>query len=243
MDKISSKNSNSYLYKRWKALVKILAQNIPPLLIGNDLASVFYQQRDWEGEEALFSQVYETKMATLGIGNRSTLATMGNIALVTRYLSNLENAERLNRQALATRENILPPEHLDVLKYLSNLATVLQARNKLEDAESMAETCLRRTLKALDGNHPETFTSMHNLASIYQDRGKYPDALSLYVAARQLKEARPSFGLTHILTLDTISNMGVLFTELGRFSKAQACHTHVHVTRMCLIRRQRTRIP
>jgi tetratricopeptide (TPR) repeat protein len=197
------------------------------LVIENDLASIFYQQGDLEEAEKLFRKTLIAKKRTHGIGNRSTLATMGNLALITRYRGNLAESEALNRQALKVREDILFPGHPDILTNLGNLAAVLQARGKLEEAESVAQKCLENTEKALGTDHPETFTSMHNLASILQDRAKFSDALKLYLKARECKERHPSLGTNHARTMDTISCLAILYTELGMFAEALDCDQRV----------------
>ena len=68
---------------------------------------------------------------------------------------------------------------------------------------------------------------MHNLASILQDRAKFSDALKLYLKARECKERHPSLGTNHALTMDTISCLAILYTELGMFAEALDCDQRV----------------
>lgn len=216
--------SRDLLVKVSEGLASNLGEDHPStLVILNDLASIFYQQGDLEGAEKLFRTTLELKKKVLGLGNRSTLATMGNLALALRYLDKFDDAEGLNRQALRIRNDVLPPDHPDILTNLGNLAATLQARGKLPEAENFGIQCLERTRKILGSIHPETLTSMHNLASIKQDIGRFQDALALYQTCLAGRRRHRDLGPEHRLTLDTVSNMGVLYKDIGMLSEARSC--------------------
>ena len=74
--------------------------------------------------ERLFDEAYLIKQSVLGPNHRSTLATLGNLALVVRYRGDYKKAAELNERALALREEILPTTHPDIYTNLGNLAAV-----------------------------------------------------------------------------------------------------------------------
>jgi tetratricopeptide (TPR) repeat protein len=94
-----------------------------------------------------------------------------------------EQAEELYERALAIREQVLEPEHVDLSRSLDRLATLYQYRGKYEQAAPLFQRALAIREQELGPHHPGTASSLNNLASLYQDQGKYPEAEPLYHCA------------------------------------------------------------
>ena len=76
------------------------------------------------------------------------------------------NAERLLREAAATQEAGLGPDHPDVAGTLNNLAFVCERLNKVEDAERGYRRAHAIAVASLTPGHPFLKTSLSNLPSV-----------------------------------------------------------------------------
>jgi hypothetical protein len=79
---------------------------------------------------------------------------MSNLALVLNSQNKHEEAEEMNRQTLATRENVLGKQHPYTLMSMSNLAMVLNKQGKHEEAEEMIDRRWRRRRRCLGRSIP-----------------------------------------------------------------------------------------
>jgi tetratricopeptide (TPR) repeat protein len=109
-----------------------------------------------------------------------------------------EQAEELYTRALAIREQVLEPEHLDLSRSLNRLATLYQYRGKYPEAEPLYQRALAIYEQQLGPNHPDTATSLNNLALLYRVQGKYAEAESLMQRALAIYEQQ--LGASHPTT-------------------------------------------
>ena len=111
------------------------------------------------------------------------------------YRGDLEQAERLSRQALGILTHALGEEHPDVAAARNNLAGVLERRGKRGEAEILFRKSVEAYVKLLGPDHPYAASARHNLAVIFFRRGDYAAAEQL---ERQVLESlRRSVGEMH----------------------------------------------
>ncbi|KAK4108618.1 hypothetical protein N656DRAFT_684421, partial [Canariomyces notabilis] len=99
-----------------------------------------------------------------------------NVGEGLHQLGKYEDAERMHRQALGLKEEVLGKEHPYTLTSMNNLASVLGRQGKYEEAERIHRQALGLREKVLGKEHPDTLTSMNNLASVLDSQGKYEEA-------------------------------------------------------------------
>ena len=90
-----------------------------------------------------------------------------------RGLKRYGEAEALYRRALAIREKVLGPDHLDVASTLKKLAQLYSDEGRFD----LVETPYLRTLsireKTLAPDHPDVLSALDDLASLYHIQGRY----------------------------------------------------------------------
>ena len=101
-----------------------------------------------------------------GEDHPDTLNSMGNLALLHHNQGNLNEAERLYRDALDKMKKKLGPQHPDTLALMNNLASLLQAQGKLSEAKTLLNSVLERRNKLLGPNHEKTKRSKEKLEKL-----------------------------------------------------------------------------
>ncbi|WAO93126.1 DUF676 domain-containing protein [Fusarium falciforme] len=119
-------------------------------------------------------------------------------------------AERLQRQAINTRTELLGAEHPETLTVMSDLAAALCNQGQWEEAEEL-EVHIMETRKRLHGEeHEQSLDAMNNLAFTIFEQGRLEEAGKLW--SRVLEIRKRALGEDH---LDTILAMNNLATTLG----------------------------
>jgi tetratricopeptide (TPR) repeat protein len=129
------------------------------------------------------------------------------------------DAQQPLERALALREKLLGPEHLDVAQSLNNLAALYHAQGQYAKAESLYQRALAIREKALGPVHPDTAASLTSLAGLYWATGAYGKAEPLYQRALAIYEQ--AFGPDHPYTAASLSNLAVLYRAMGAYGKAE----------------------
>ena len=109
-----------------------------------------------------------------------------------------ERAEKINRESLEGRVQVLGNKHEDTLSSLGELATVLWYQGKYKIAESMNRRALSGSKKVLGVDHPDTLTSVYCLDLYYQKK-EYGLACNLY--HRACEGCKVSLGHNHPTTV------------------------------------------
>jgi tetratricopeptide (TPR) repeat protein len=131
-----------------------------------------------------------------------------------------EQAEELVTQAVAIRESVLEPEHVDLSSSLDQLATIYQHRGRYEQAEPLFQRALAIREKTLGPDHPHIANTLHNLASLNRDQGNYKQAEPLYQRALAIFEK--TLGPEHPGTATTLYGMAYLSQKQGRNEQAES---------------------
>ncbi len=130
-----------------------------------------------------------------------------------------EQAEPLFQQALAIKEQVLGPDHLDTATSLNNLVWLYFRQDKYEQAEPLCQRALAIREKALGPEHPDTASTLYQLAMLYQDQGKYEQAEPLYQRALAIREK--ALGPEHPDTASTLHELARLYQHQGKYEQAE----------------------
>ncbi|KAI3326449.1 kinesin light chain 1 [Xylariaceae sp. AK1471] len=142
-----------------------------------------------------------------------------NIAESCLILVKYSEAERLYRQTLRLREEVLGREHPSTLSSMNNLAMVLRSQGKYEEAEKMHRQTLNLREEVLGREHPFTLNSMNNLALILEKKGKYEEAEKIHRQTLNLREE--VLGREHPFTLTSMNGLAVVLDSQGKYEEAE----------------------
>jgi eukaryotic-like serine/threonine-protein kinase len=155
----------------------------------------------------------------LGMSEAEVAGAQGALGTVLYFQRNLEEAERVSRQALKRLERLLPPDHPHVLTARNNLALILGDLDKLEEAEAIYRDLLSFRRQQLASHHPELATLLLNMGLVLKRQNRFAEAEAAYTEAveieRQLQRAR------HSSLPALLSELGEVLLSLGRLGPAE----------------------
>jgi tetratricopeptide (TPR) repeat protein len=138
-------------------------------------------------------------------------------------------AEPLLQRALAIRERVLGPEHLDTATSLNNLAGLYWSQRQYAQAEPLYQRALTIDEKVYGPDHPDVATDLNNLARLYQDQGKYEQAEPLYQRALAICER--VLGPDHPDTAQSLNNLARLYQAQGKYEQAEPLYQRARAIR------------
>lgn len=133
-----------------------------------------------------------------------------------RFNEALANA----RRALAIREQILGPEHLDTADSLNYLGVVLWELGKPAEARPLLERALAIRREKLEPDHPNLAESLGNLGAVLLALGEIQNATPLLEQAAQ--RWAQAFGCAHPETLRSLTNLAFAIQAGGDLEKAKS---------------------
>ena len=134
----------------------------------------------------LMEDVLEQRRETLGKEQPFTLMAMCNLAWVKHAMNEMEEAERLLREAMPIAERNLGKDHAGITSARLRLAQVLTGRRRYNEAEEIFKYILEPQRYAasarqeghVKGDHPERILAMFCFVEFYEQQDKIEDAIS-----------------------------------------------------------------
>ena len=146
-------------------------------------------------------------------------AAVNNLGLLLTVRGLYEDAEPIQREALALSTRVRGANHPLTAQVTQNLAQVRQFRGDLDEAESLYRQALGAKRTALGDLHPSVTISMNNLGNfLVTSRGKAAEADSLFRMAIALD--RKLFGDRHGFVAAGLHNLSGSERLQGRFAEA-----------------------
>ncbi len=152
-------------------------------------------------------------------GHPDIANSLNNLAQAVFAQGRYEEAEGLQREALAVRRQALPAGHPDIATSLSNLANVVRAQGRYEEAERLYKEALEMLRQALPAGHPAIAASVSNLAGVVSDQGRYGEAEGLRREALEIY--RQALHLGHPDIAASVSNLATVVFAQGRYGEAE----------------------
>jgi serine/threonine-protein kinase len=146
--------------------------------------------------------------ATLRVAHADALMETGRFA----------EGEAEYRRALAIREKLLPPAHLDRALAMQRLGAALAVQKRPAEARPLLEQANAAIEKALPPLRREAIDGVRYLAMVEDDAGNHARALELRrdVLARRTKV----LGAAHIIVLDARADVARNLSDLGDYAGA-----------------------
>lgn len=202
--------------------------------IWTDLVWISGFQRKRFDEARRWARMAEASLARLGgpAENPEMDADLkGHLGAVLDLQGEHERGLALLRQALATYEKTLGPEHPNVNRTLNRIGAAYYQAGRHAEALAIFQHSLERIRRQLGPNHPTVAIRLGNLALALEGLGRYEEALRVQSDALTIEER--ALGPDHPRVAVTHGNLASLLMVLDHNEEALA-----HARRGLIIDRQ-----
>jgi tetratricopeptide (TPR) repeat protein len=152
-------------------------------------------------------------------GSEALLATyLTQWGFASNHAGDYRSAEPPLQRALALREQVLGPAHVDVAETVNALAELYYLQGRYTEAEPLYHRALAIREKALGHEHPRVAESLTNLGTLYLTQWRHSKAEPLYQRALAIREK--VLGPEHPDTAMSLSNLASFYKALGQYAQA-----------------------
>ena len=148
-------------------------------------------------------------------------------------IGNFDQAEKMDRIALAINQKLWGPDSLEAAASFSDLGMVFAQDGKLADWEAAHREALDIRRRRLGENDPDVAASLSNLAESYTQQGKIAEAEVLVREALQIRQKR--FGSDSLAAADSLRSLSILLGDEGKWAEAEAMSRQVLAIRRKLL--------
>ena len=153
-------------------------------------------------------------------GDAKALVARSVLAYGLEDQGDLEGAERLLRDLLATQERLGGPGAPDTFAPRNNLGMLLMKRGRLQDALREFETLDAQVRASLGADHPFAAIFASNRGECLGKLGRYDEARRVLEAS--LTRLAAKFGDAHERTLTAVQRLMAVYDQLGLRDRAAA---------------------
>ena len=190
------------------------------LCTAENIAFVYFEQRQWKEAEALEVVVVKKRKNLLGEEHHDTLMSMESIACTYREQGRWKEAEALEVVVMEKRKNLLGEEHLDTLTIMEIIAYTYPEQGRWKEAEALEVVVMEKRKNLLGEEHLDTLQSMANLACTYKEQGRWKEAEVLEVVV--MEKRKNLLGEEHPDTLTSMASLACTYREQARWKEAEA---------------------
>jgi tetratricopeptide (TPR) repeat protein len=145
-----------------------------------------------------------------------------SLGLALRLAGDYRGAEGPLTRALAIREEILPPEHLEIASSLHQLAVLFRIQARRAEAEPRCRRALTIREKLLGRDHHDVAESLSCLAALHLLEARYAEAEVFMARALAIDEK--NLGPEHIAVSTRLNNLGLVYARQKRFAEAESLY-------------------
>ena len=194
--------------------------DLQTLITMNALALAWDEAGRYQAAIALFEQVRDRSLPSLGANHRSTLNTTDCLAVAYNHAGRYQDALALSQRVLERKTKTLGADDRDTLIAMSNLGSAYLSAGRFDEAIKTFEAARQRAIKTLGDNEDLTLTATNNLIVAYTDACRSSEAIELGERLRG-QETR-ILGAEHPSTVTTLNNLGSAYMDAGRAGAAVA---------------------
>lgn len=149
----------------------------------NNLGCIYEEGKKFERAEEYYEKSLALKQQFIGLEDRSTLATMSNLAHLLSMQNRTNEAHKLYVKILSLQKKVLGVQHPDLAHTTNNLACLLKQQGKFAEAEALYHVALSIYEKSFGKSHPTISIVLVNLAELKRSKGNFSHAEELYLKA------------------------------------------------------------
>ena len=167
---------------------------------------------------ALFQRALELRRATLGPDDLDTVASMDDIGEAYRELTLFDEAESMQREALAAKRRLGAPPSSIALS-LNNVGLTLSGRGRFVEAEPLLREALD-IWRRYEGRTADVVAAgLNNLADVLRQQGRLAEAVPLLEEAIEIR--RQTVGSTHPSLALVVGHLGRVLSQQGELAGAE----------------------
>lgn len=209
-----------------RGLVEARALSVEPAIqseMFETLGSIYEKLGNLGRADSLLTQALAQRRAQSPSGSAELVQSLLALGALRVSQAKFEDAEGLVREAAATAERVLPPDHPAIAEAATSLAHVLQERGRYDDAIAAADKAVERYRRhGTENPTAELAGAMGLLADAHFYAGHY--ATSDSINHQVLTAYRALYGDRHPLVAQTLANLGAAQQERGNYADAEGYH-------------------
>lgn len=182
-------------------------------------SEAYSQQRYKQAEKELAKARVEAEKYGDNDKELRLAITLNELGLVYMEEDKPAEAERLFKRALAMRQKVQGPDHVDVAAQLDNLASACDAQGISKEAKNFCERALEIRKKALGADSPAVATTLNNLAALCDTDGQCDHAETLLNEAIAIDEKK--LGPNSPAVAADLTNLAGLYVKQGKYAQAE----------------------
>ncbi|MCC7387446.1 MAG: serine/threonine protein kinase [Phycisphaerales bacterium] len=155
---------------------------------------------------------------TLPPESANLVTRLNDLATLRYNTQDLEQAERLTREALDAETASAGRTTTNAAVTLNNLGAILRAQGRLDEAETVLREALAVRTALLGPDDPEVAQTLNNLASMLNSRGDFAHAAELLQQSLDIR--RRTLGDEHPLVAQSMSNLAIVYHRAGELQSA-----------------------
>ena len=179
-----------------------------------EFARGHWQNGDIDNSIALFREVYERRLAVLGMSDPDTLQACmawGFYGLLPQ--GNTAEAERLFRDALSTSRNVLGELHPTTLGLQVSLGWILMHERHLGEADELITGAHDAYEQVLEQHHPQRALGSLRLAELRKEQNRCIESIEL--SSDAYEHFKVTLGPDHPLALESLQQLVNSYSRRG----------------------------
>jgi serine/threonine protein kinase/tetratricopeptide (TPR) repeat protein len=148
------------------------------------------------------------------------LATaLGRLGNILTDKGELDEAQQVITESLATRRRLLGEENVDVATSLVSLGNILQRRGKSAEAEDIFRQAVATRRKLLGNAHPDVAASLRSLGGLLSNRGNLEEAETVLRESLAIMRRLPVSDNSRLATV--LNDLALLLRDLRKLDEAE----------------------
>jgi len=192
----------------------------------NCLGKLYRDMNQYSKAEQLFSSAFQGFLCTVGEDDALTHEVMNNYAFSLQKQLKYDEAIKMHKRVLESREKKFGKLHKDTTQSMSNLATAFRNIGKLQRAKVMFKEAVesRDNIEKMGPEHPATLYTVSQYAMTLSelqdfDEAKVQHQRAIHGLNKFFGKLVPD-GRKHPLTLLAIHNMGLHLMLMEQYTEA-----------------------